>query len=292
MNVGQYIDSDEVPTKEADLLAWPKFITLWEIMKTLKMPHLITTFRQLGWANSAYQNSSTIASDELVSEFRKSLLYCRDEFKEAGLRTTYWAIIDCLQKLDRDHVTEGDIAERAFQIFKTAQWETEKIILFKVDPEDDRFRNTASEFSEQLTDRFRTAADEIESAGRCLAFGSSTACVFHLMRAVECAVKSIWGTLNLSTPKLSDSWGALLGPMDKQLSLPKDQRVHLWAAEGDFFAEAVADVRAVKKAWRDPTMHVERTYDREQAVKVFDASLGLMTHLATRLDEKGNFYPT
>jgi len=276
---------------EVSLHEWPKLITLWEIMKTLKMPHLITTFRQLGWANSAYQNSSTIASGELVSEFRKSLLYCRDEFKEAGLRTTYWAIIDCLQKLDRDGVTEGDIAERAFQIFKTAQWETEKIILFKVDSEDDRFRDIASEFSEQLTDRFRTAADEIESAGRCLAFGNSTACVFHLMRAIECAVKAIWATLNLAAPKLSDNWGALIGPMDKQLALPKNQRIQLWATEEEFFAEAVADLRAVKKAWRDTTMHVERTYNREQAAKVFDASLGLMTHLATRLDEKGNIYP-
>jgi hypothetical protein len=260
-------------------------------MKTLKLCHIVTTFRQLGWADASCRNSSSIASDELVGEFRKSLLYCRDEFKEAGLKTSYWAIVDCLQKLDRDSVTGNDLAERAFQIFKTVQWETEEIILFSITSDDHRFLNIESQFSDELRDRFRTAADEIESAGRCIAFENSTACVFHLMRAIECAVKAIWATLNLAPPKLSDNWGALIGPMDKQLALPKNERIQLWATEEKFFAEAVADLRAVKKAWRDTTMHVERTYSREQAMKVFEASLGLMTHLATRLDEKGNIYP-
>ncbi len=53
----------------------------------------------------------------------------------------------------------------------------------------------------------------------------------------------------------------------------------------EFCAEAAVLLRAVKIAWRNPTMHVENVYDEEKALDVLNSVKGFMRHLATRLSE-------
>jgi hypothetical protein len=40
-------------------------------------------------------------------------------------------------------------------------------------------------FGETVSQKFKDASGDIESAGNCLALGQGTACVFHLMRAMD-----------------------------------------------------------------------------------------------------------
>jgi len=108
------------------------------------------------------------------------------------------------------------------------------------------------------------------------------------MRTMEVAIKAVYKTLGRASPNLSDSWGKLIEPMDKELAKAKPDRVALWMSEDSFFSEAVADLRAIKRAWRDTTMHVETDYNEEQSEKVFDAVQSFMCDLAKRLDQDGN----
>ena len=52
-----------------------------------------------------------------------------------------------------------------------------------------------------------------------------------------------------------------------------------------FYTEAVLDLRAIKNAWRNPTMHFRRKYDESQALRVYETVGEFLGHLATRLHE-------
>jgi len=119
--------------------------------------------------------------------------------------------------------------------------------------------------------RFKNAANEIYSARRCYAVAQWTPCVFHLMRACEVGLKALYKTLNISRPRLSDSWGNLLRPMDEQLQKRPTDRYGEWAKQPDFFDHATNDVRAIKRVSRDTTMHIDANYDESGARKALDA---------------------
>lgn len=138
--------------------------------------------------------------------------------------------------------------------------------------------------------RFKYAANEIYSARRCFALAQWTPCVFHLMRACEAGIKALYKTLNTPAPKLSDSWGNLLKPMDEQLKKNPPDRSGEWAKHPDFFDHATNDVRAIKRAWRDTTMHIEANYDESGARKALDAVTSFFTHLSEKLDQDGNVH--
>lgn len=143
-----------------------------------------------------------------------------------------------------------------------------------------------------ISQRFGTAAVEIKQARVCYAVGQWTASVFHMMRACEVGIKAIYKTLGLPSPKLADSWGKLLEPMDEQLN-PRSTKpkVPLWQSEHDFFSDVTNDIKGVKRAWRDSTMHVETNYDEKGALKVLNAATSLIESLCIKLDQDGKFYP-
>lgn len=67
-------------------------------------------------------------------------------------------------------------------------------------------------FGKEVCDKFPSAAFDIAEAGRCLALERSTACVFHLMRVVEVAIKVVSAFLGVDEPK-SPNWGSWLSAL-------------------------------------------------------------------------------
>jgi hypothetical protein len=158
-------------------------------------------------------------------------------------------------------------------------------------PEDvKKWDETERAIAGPIAGRFKKASDEIYSARRCYALGQWTPCVFHLMRACEVGIKALYKTLNEPGPRLTDSWGNMLKPMDAQLQKKGNERYGEWAKHPDFFDHATNDVRAIKRAWRDKTMHIEANYDESGARKALDAVTSFFIHLAEKLDQDGNFY--
>ncbi|HEY3900687.1 MAG TPA: hypothetical protein VGM54_18910 [Chthoniobacter sp.] len=139
--------------------------------------------------------------------------------------------------------------------------------------------------------RFKSARPEIEEAAKCFVLERPTACVFHLMRATEIVLKAVFKSGGWHPPKLAESWGAMMGPMDEQLQKPPKNPVPIWQSNIGFFSELVADLRAVKRAQRDTTMHVESTYTQSEARLILDGVVSLFHHAAKHLDETGAFTP-
>jgi len=56
-----------------------------------------------------------------------------------------------------------------------------------------------------------------------------------------------------------------------------------WKRVEPFYSEALSDLRSVKNAWRNPTMHFTRDYEEEDAKKILDRTEAFMVHIAKRL---------
>jgi hypothetical protein len=83
-------------------------------------------------------------------------------------------------------------------------------------------------FGEGVENNFKSSSRDISDAGKCLAFGQGTACVFYLMRVMELGLRALGSSLNNPSldPKHNPSWEAILKKCDDELAKPvKDRRV-------------------------------------------------------------------
>lgn len=133
-------------------------------------------------------------------------------------------------------------------------------------------------FGDEVFAKFERARDDIEEAGKCLACGRATATVFHLMRALESAVRIIGTKLGATTEDVHGrglAWGVVAGnmrPIIDAMPVGSDQQTKWYRVQQDLVA--------VNRAWRVPTNHPKETYTEEQAQEVFDATRAFMRELA------------
>jgi hypothetical protein len=133
----------------------------------------------------------------------------------------------------------------------------------------------------KVSEQFPSAAEDIAEAGKCLACGRDTACVMHLGRVMEAGLKALAGTLGVGP---QNDWGKYLGETEKELQ----KRMKASGArtpDEQFYAEAHAMFDSVRRAWRNPTMHVDKTYTEERAEEILIAVRSFMRHLATKVGE-------
>ncbi|MEZ5880772.1 MAG: hypothetical protein R3D35_08940 [Nitratireductor sp.] len=137
-------------------------------------------------------------------------------------------------------------------------------------------------FGQEVEQRFAIAIDDIYEASKCLALGRGTATVFHLMRVTEVGLKALAAELGIP---YAPSWESYKRQLEKILdsgnyaSLTPDQK-----AKRPFYLDVLGDVSAIKTAWRNPTMHIVKSYDVAQAAVIFSATNMFMRHLADNLN--------
>lgn len=146
--------------------------------------------------------------------------------------------------------------------------------------------------SGETAERFPKAALEMERAGNCYATSNYTACVFHLMRAVEigarCMVKDLKVTTHLNGKHLElCDWGTLATALQKGVeSLAVGTRTSLRRKRKfEFYNHALGSFRNFKDAWRNHVSHTREAYDAKQAKEIIDYTRQFMSHLATRVKE-------
>ena len=142
-------------------------------------------------------------------------------------------------------------------------------------------------FGDKVEEAFPSARYGISEAGRCLALRRSTACVLHLMRALEPVLTSLCAALDMSMPR--KSWDIVIRKIAKEIRSrsegPTDEK---WRDEDEpFFSEAAAHFQLIKSAWRNHAMHGRDIYTEERAEEIYDSVRSFMHHLSKRLSEEG-----
>lgn len=137
-------------------------------------------------------------------------------------------------------------------------------------------------FGNEVETAFPSANDDIYEAGKCLALGRSTACVMHLMRVVEGGLAALAATLDV--PKQND-WGSYLRKIEEELA----SRVKIGGARSpdeQFYSEVALTIQHMRRAWRNPSMHMDRSYSVERASEIRNSVKSFMAHLATKVSER------
>ncbi|MGA3373558.1 MAG: hypothetical protein ABSC48_17555 [Terracidiphilus sp.] len=136
---------------------------------------------------------------------------------------------------------------------------------------------------EDVSDKFPSTDFEFEEYSKCFAIGRYTAAVFHLMRILEiglaCLAKSI------GTDPADKSWEQILNGIQVALKANSQAKPPGWRDTEQFYSEVSAQFRNLKNAWRNYTMHVRITYDKERAEEIFVHVRSLMKTMSLRIQE-------
>jgi hypothetical protein len=212
----------------------------------------------------------------------------REDVSNMGFASSVDQIDRILSSFDRGQLNYKRYVEMQRQLHDRMEDEFRHGQFFMVLPHKfTYYSEAATKFGEDVNRAFPSAQSDIEHAAKCYAFGRSTATVFHLMRVMEIGLRALGNSLKDPTldPKNNPNWGTILRRCDEELKLPSPKRSLDWAAHEQFYCDATANLRAVKDAWRNRTMHVERDYDEDESLDVFNAVRGFMRQLATKLHE-------
>lgn len=147
-------------------------------------------------------------------------------------------------------------------------------------------------FGTEVSERFPTANKEITSAGNCYATGNYTACVFHLMRAVEIGARCMVAALKVQShlngvPVELCEWGTLAAALQKGVdALSVGSRTDKRKKEKhEFYSHALASFRNFKDAWRNNVSHTRTRYQQGGTKDIMDNTRQFMQHLAAKLKE-------
>jgi hypothetical protein len=138
-------------------------------------------------------------------------------------------------------------------------------------------------FGDAVAKQFPSTSEDIDEAGRCYAAGRYTACVFHLMRVAEAGLNAIGRRIGYADPR--PMWEPVLTYIDKQLKIKYEEMSELFRGDIEFLSGIASHMHAVNLAWRRRVAHIEKVYTQDQAKRIYDATKGLMQHVAEKLSE-------
>jgi len=223
-----------------------------------------------------------IADQERIREFLTNVL---DDCKSLGLVYTQKHTQRMLGMSRDENITFKEFASLYGELIHRISDEVEEYTFFRLPKEKSQYySNPIDMFGKEIVEKFPSARLEVEEAGKCYAAGRYTASVFHLMRVLELGIRALRRSLGLPASS-NRNWESVLKKCDQELKKPHQERSVQWNTDETFFAEATANLRAVKDAWRNTTMHIEHIYDDEKAGDLFNAVRAFMRHLSVKLSE-------
>lgn len=271
-----------------------RLLTLRDIMKRFN----VGAFLRMGWVagftgggvtavHSIPGVSAKATHEPLPDEFQKAGQTFRElgtHCVELGLHASAASCNRLVALADRKDALFSDLESLLQELYGRLDDEMKARWFFCVDADKTSYF-LPSPFGADVATKFSEAMTDIEEAAKCLAMDRGTACVFHLMRVLECALRSLAISLNDPDldPRRNPSWDAILRKCRAQLALPLAQRSPEWRADDQFFSAVTERLMAVKDAWRNPTMHVEKKYTPEEAEDIWNSTRAFMRQVATKL---------
>jgi hypothetical protein len=271
---------------------WPPngLVSLWEMLETRAWPFLrsVTVLTGIRARIRRVDDRPALVADEVLDSIAidwlcSNLTYLADDLARLGARAAFIAANQALDMIRSEYLaaTWKDV-KRALEDIENRMLDEIKDVTFLhlTDTEKGYFKPIGRIFNEQAVLKFGIASD-LDEAGKCLALGRSTACVFHLMRAMEASLRHLTKAVGCETVRAKDSWLTILNDRLEPLinSMPVGTEAEI--ARKKQFEQARAHLHAVRLAWRNDTMHPKDTYTVEEATELVGHVATFLRHLAT-----------
>jgi hypothetical protein len=182
-----------------------------------------------------------------------------------------------------DLVMRGVDAKKNLETVQDAMFsELRTMIFLRVRYEYSKFLEDKQLFGAEVADKFPSAIRDIEAAGKCVAYEMGTATVFHLMRIMEVGLKCLAKPLGIP---YAPSWESYLKQIETKITAKHKSKGVKWKRDETFFRDILGSLQMIKIAWRNPTMHIVRSYAPEEAEEIFRAVRTFMKQLAEKFSE-------
>lgn len=226
-------------------------------------------------------HTDKITLEQIGIAFNAVILPLCDGFPETAL-----SMKSMLQKIKLDILKQDEIESELVFIRKTASLEAEKLMLFPVDSANIDKYNSPLLFGSPVKDKFPDANQDIIESGNCYALRQPTACILHLMRALESSLKTFAQNIAGFTLAPKDTMGMVLNKLQKlaqhlpdgtseELEIKK--KVHKSALHFHDITEAI----------RNEAMHTGAFYSMEEANTALVSAKLFLNDLASLIKPPG-----
>lgn len=258
--------------------------------KFVKLNSFVTAMITAAMAHPK-QSFNPIEDDPIIERCKELKVLCED----IGLTLSTMKITRVIEQFS----TESEISAPALRstledLRDRIDDELKSLLMMTITGRNVEFYETVNLFGDEVADKFPSANFDIEENGKCFATARYTACVMHLQRVIEVGLKGFGTYLGIYShiKTAQPSWNKVLELTAKEI---KDRTIaKSWGSSTEQeYAEGIqAFLVAVKTAWRNPSMHADKTYGEEIAEDIYNAVKSFMRHLAGHLDEKGKYVKT
>jgi hypothetical protein len=273
----------EIPSQPSCPASWNPFrvVSLYSMLEVYansfcRASGIISQFRQQVYCGIQPNEGSFGA---LGSEMHDLEIQC----KTLGLTNTLAQITRVKKSLANDGIPDNlqIFANAVMEVFTRLVDELESRKFYSINSERLTYIS-GNQFSAVVGQKFPDAIDDMDEAAKCFAFERPTACIFHLMRVTEFGIKAFADLLGIDDH--NPTWEPIIRKIDSELKTDYSKRKFKGSQE--VLANASTHLHAVKVAWRNKTMHVQKVNTMEHAKEIYDATAGFMRYLAENLPDK------
>jgi hypothetical protein len=255
---------------------------------------VVGSLERLKWMTIACQ-CGDVPPDDMKHEIERVLDWLPEEFGHMPFSESLKNQMSRLERRLRAVVAEPESVRQSGHALTTMLDELKdntqaelKVPLFLIVPPSRKgwyHRSDVAVFGDDVATAFPDSTRELAEAGRCFALARWTACVFHLMRALEIALHR-WaeqiGVNQFSAIEL-ENWKNIIDAADRKVrELEKMPKSAAKDSEVRYFGETSAHYRSVKDAWRNHVAHARTSYDEQQAAAILSHVREFMCLLAAK----------
>lgn len=214
---------------------------------------------------------------EEIDGATKTLQQAKELIEELKLESSTYQLTTIQRNNEGSEFARLNLHTDVMQLHTRMTEDLAKRYFVFIEPGNESFWGNEDAF--KLGKKFKEAQADIEAAGNCFSYQQPTACIFHLMRAMEVAVRQLARRPHMNitiTPKTT--WRQITGAMDQKISAMPDSTKRQKRKKEDW-ESARANLHHVGSVWRNSTMHPAKTYTQSQARDVFDACRVFMNSL-------------
>jgi len=287
----------------------PKYITLGDLLKRFE-PKLSIICIELSGLAGATDAFSFLYRDAPENKKPKLLTIPLDKIQplielidtiivecvKAELTNSVMGAIRLKNDLAQNSLNAITFHEKVGELTRRIEDELQSVMLYSVSPNKQKYITGKDLFGDTVSKSFPSTKNNIEEAGKCLAFERGSACIFHLMKVLEVGLYSMANDLNITN--LQENWGNAIEQIEKALrefektkpeKTDTQQIQDEWKSKNQFYKDSATHFYYIKDAWRNYNTHARQepfSYSDEKTQQIFDNVCGFMQTLATRIQEK------
>jgi hypothetical protein len=241
----------------------------------------------------SFHGNMTRSEDAVDVDDRETLRLVQTTLHDMDLKSSLKLAKRLPTEFQDNNRTKRELSDRIKVLDERIRDDLDELTFLYVPNDRKDYYENSRLFGQLVAVNFSNANYDIEEAGKSFALDRYTACVMHLMRSLEVALDAVGIAVGLpdTVVEAHASWESLLKKIDTQITGNDKSAIPDWPLKRQFFVDARAHLFSVKNAWRNPSMHLEKKYTEREAERIFRAVRDFMEHLATHLDQAGNFTP-